>query len=787
MFAQRYPASRKSLFFLAIALLASAVTSTFAAELPEIFVQTGHSARIESVAFSPDGRLAVSGGWDRGVVLWDVETGREVRRFSGHSDSVSSVAFSPDGTHVLSGSWDRTLRLWDVNTGREVQQFGGYARGLAVSPNGGRVLLGNSADSLSLLDLKTGSETRRFSPNSGAGAIAFSRDGKLALTAGWDGSLKLWNAERGLPVRLFDGHSGKVTSVAFSADGLFALSGGMDKAIRLWDVTTGREVRRFEGHAKGVTSVAFSPDGALAFSGGMDGAVRAWDVRQGNERKLFKGYTEAITSIAVSPNGGYILAGSADSTMRLWDTATGTEVRRFCGQPGMVATPLYREGTPAHQNAPGNVIGTRYSFNDGEWVVVANENFYSSSANGDRRLNVRIGNDVYGLEQFRAAFRNPARVEAALKGEPAGASRAVGEIRPPAFAITSPENGRKVKSPETDITVRVDNGISGLKKLDMYVNGKPMPVSEKAVHEPGTAGTAQAELKIPIRLVEGENVVEIVASNGFSEARRSVRIYSEDRATRHEKPLPDLWLFSVGINRYQDQKIISLRHAVADAEEMAEAFKAQEGKMYRKVHTLVLTDTGPLKPTLENIRKSLGFVMQVGPEDHIVLFLAGHGIEDSTGDFVYFPSDAVRHDDGEVESAKAVSLRKVLEKIALLPAKKMIVIDACRTLKNGEESGGRSDMPGIVKSFGDDRTVVFIASSSGEGATEMDEWKHGVFSYALIEGLRGKADNDGDSVVYMKELDEYVSRVVARATRGLQHPAAYAGGRYLDFAVAMLR
>src|SRR3972149_2774551 len=114
MFAQRYPASRKGLFFLAIALLASAVTSSFAVALPDIFVQTGHSARIESIAFSPDGRLAVSGGWDKSMVLWDVETGREVRRFSGHSDSVASVAFSPDGGYVLSGSWDRTLRLWDV-------------------------------------------------------------------------------------------------------------------------------------------------------------------------------------------------------------------------------------------------------------------------------------------------------------------------------------------------------------------------------------------------------------------------------------------------------------------------------------------------------------------------------------------------------------------------------------------------------------------------------------------------------------------------------------------------
>ena len=67
-----------------------------------------------SVAFSPDGKQALSGSDDNTLRLWKVNTGKNIRTFSGHSDWVWSVAFSPDGNYALSGSFDKTLRLWDL-------------------------------------------------------------------------------------------------------------------------------------------------------------------------------------------------------------------------------------------------------------------------------------------------------------------------------------------------------------------------------------------------------------------------------------------------------------------------------------------------------------------------------------------------------------------------------------------------------------------------------------------------------------------------------------------------
>ena len=114
----------------------------------------------------------LTGSKDNTARLWDVKTGKELRRFEGHSSSVNSVAFSSDGSRILTGSRDKTARLWDVKTGKELRRFEGHTSSVssvAYSPNGQKVLTGSEDKTARLWDVETGKELRRFEGHSREG------------------------------------------------------------------------------------------------------------------------------------------------------------------------------------------------------------------------------------------------------------------------------------------------------------------------------------------------------------------------------------------------------------------------------------------------------------------------------------------------------------------------------------------------------------------------------------------------------------------------------------------
>ncbi len=276
----------------------------------------GHTERAWEVAFSPDGRYALSGGAD-GVFLWEVATGREVRRFSCHD---GGLAFSPDGRQFLSVGGDNDVRLWDVQTGKVLRVLKGHTSFLnrvEFSPDGRRALSGSSDGTVRLWDLESGNELRRFPV--GAVGVAFSPDGRRALSGGrWDSLVRLWDVETGAEVRQLRGHTGPVTDVVFLPGGRQALSCSHDQTLRLWDLDSGAEIRVFSGHTHFVQNLAITWDGRYAMSASADKTVRLWDLRNGKELHCFTGHTDDVLGVAISPDGKFGLSGSFDKTVRLW-------------------------------------------------------------------------------------------------------------------------------------------------------------------------------------------------------------------------------------------------------------------------------------------------------------------------------------------------------------------------------------------------------------------------------------------------------------------------------------
>ena len=429
----------------------------------------GHSATVNAVAFSPDGRTALSASEDQTLIVWDIATGQLIRRFVGHTDKVTSVAFSPDGLSAISSSLDTTLILWDIASGQPIRHFPGHSAGVnavAFSPHDHTALSGSGDKTLILWDIASGKPIQHFQGHSAAvNAVAFSPDGQIAISGSEDASfilwhlataevrrqvkqteailsvafspngqtvvsgsrdskLRMWDAATGDLIQVFAGHGSGAKAVTFSPDGQNVLSGSADTTLRLWDLANGAQIRSFIGHAGIVRSVAFSPDGLTALSSSLDKTLILWDIATGKIIRRFRGHTDEVNSLAFSPNGRMALSTSGDQTLILWDIATGQPIRHFRGHSaGVTAVAFSPDGLTALSGsldktmilwdiATGQIIRRLEGHTDNVYRLdFSPDGRMALSASGDRTLilwDIATGQIIRRLQGHTAAVRDVA-------------------------------------------------------------------------------------------------------------------------------------------------------------------------------------------------------------------------------------------------------------------------------------------------------------------------------------------------------------------------------------------
>jgi len=631
-------------------------------------------------------------------------------------------------------------------------------------------------------------------------SVSFSPDGKTFVSGGaFDNTVKLWDAATGREIHTLSGHSASVESVAFSPDGKTIVSGSGDKTIKLWDVVTGREIRTLTGHSDVVMSVAFSPDGKTVVSGAgflyifkrsEDNIIRLWDVASGREIRTFSGHSNGVYSVAFSQDGKRIISASSDGTVCLWDVANGKEIAKFISFSGSDSQLISasRDITTAAEESASSI--------NGEWVVITPDGYYAASPRGDRYLNVRIGNTVTGIDSFRSVFYNPDVVRARLAGLPDPVSKKTVTIQqaaafmPPDVVVQT--QTRTASSSTANISVFIADKNLPVQNIIVMVNGRRLGKDELSAAsgasglQPGkasitvTGNQKTLNFTLPVNLDPGDNRIEVVAFNGYSENRRYVDVIWNVPAGG--KPaLPDLYILAIGVNKYDNpgEQLGNLRdldYCVADARGIIESLKAQEGVRYGKVHSLLIADNADIQPTAENIRKNLNFLEGAGPKDVALLFLAGHGVSAAEGKFYFLPRDAVISADGNVNTGRAISGDEIVS-VLDAPGNRLVFIDACK-------SGG-VDNDRMVRLFMDTNAFVFAACRGNESSLELANLGHGVFTYSVMDALKGAEGARAADNVSVKSMSGFVSIDVPKRTGGRQNPSAYSLWFY-DFPVAVI-
>ena len=285
----------------------------------------GHTRRVNSVSFSPDGTILASGASDPAIKLWDVATRTNFATRTRFTSGVYSVSFSPDGAILASGSGGTVTHLWDVATWGIITTLQGHTdevNSVSFSPDGAILASGSEDRTVKLWDVATRTNIATLEGHTDeVNSVSFSPDSAILASGSWDDTIKLWDVATQTNIATLEGHTSGVTSVSFSPDGAILASGSWDDTIKLWDVVTGTNITTLEGHRGNVYSVSFSPDGTTLASGAgsWDRTIKLWDVVTGTNIATLTGHTSVVQSVSFSPDGTTLASGSWDDTVKLWD------------------------------------------------------------------------------------------------------------------------------------------------------------------------------------------------------------------------------------------------------------------------------------------------------------------------------------------------------------------------------------------------------------------------------------------------------------------------------------
>ncbi|XP_049942860.1 protein qui-1 [Schistocerca serialis cubense] len=286
--------------------------------------QQMHSAAITCLDISRDGTMAVTGGVDSLVNIWQLNTHELHSTLEGHFASVTCVAFSPNGLFAVSGSEDKTARVWGLTLGLVVSVFKGHQAtitAVAAMMDSRRVV---TADRQGILAVwLADNATLLHSCGGPSQCLAITNSMKYVVCGNGDTSLRIWAVNRE-DERYTVSHSEEITCFVLTMDSQYVITGSRDMSLKVWQVAGGKLAQVLVGHSDHVTCVAVSIlNKSLVVSGSRDSNLIVWDINTGNDIHILSGHLGCVTTVKVSGDGSLAVSGSEDKSIIVWDTRRG--------------------------------------------------------------------------------------------------------------------------------------------------------------------------------------------------------------------------------------------------------------------------------------------------------------------------------------------------------------------------------------------------------------------------------------------------------------------------------
>lgn len=763
---------------------------------------------INAIAFSADSKIMAGLDVLGKGTSWGIPAGNKFADFTGHDNTVFSAAFAPSlkGNYVVAsaGGINNEIILWNPINGLTVRKIKGKGNAVTDLTFGAGMELsiaqGRSKDKKPLYKASFNFESLTLNRNP-AVATSVQKDLNKGVSQTGPNTIDL---PKGKKIQTDENQDGRILDYRALPDGNVIVAS--DFSLKMFD-RNGYLNKEFVGHYGAVRSIAVTPDGKYFASGGEDQSVILWKLSETgfapSLRQAFDGddWSTFFSSLPID-------SLTKEPTKKAW-----LDVIAFLKSSG---NKTYKNIEEVYKTLGEQVIpfATLFITEDYEWICWTPRGYFSCSSSGGQYFGWHVNKGINQLADFYSAeqyfeilyrpsdlgnsFKHGKRVEDILR-ESGERIFDLSKLHRPSvgfFDVTATtratdllryDKGKFFTQARTiPLTVDIYDGGGGVQEVNIYQNDK-LIISDKDVK---TSGEGQKRSKTyAVEMVNETNTFRVKVMNFQKIESRSDELVIEYAG--EVIATSTLHILAVGINKYKNASY-NLNYAQPDAFSFVEKLTERSKIIFKGVNRVEIYDE---EATKENITTGFkAMISRAKPEDVFMFYYAGHGTLDEENNEEYYlvPTDVTKlYGDPAQLRARGISATDIKGFLTQIKSQKQIILmDACHSggaVKSFSTRGVATDEKAMVQLARSSGVVMIASSGTKQLATEFEALKHGVFTYALLEALDGKADN-GDRKITVNELKFYMEDRVPELTKQYggqaQYPTGYITGN--DFPISVL-